>query len=248
MPGLNDQHRRFQHGMDVHENRFRQLARRAINGNLRNAARLYAERGEVPGFLKRAHEDRWYEALSGHYRATIRHFGLLALSGIRRQKAERKATLVESLIAEFIAREALRRAKLIADTDFDAITAAIAAGVGEGEGTDAIARRIRKVSAETPFRAALIARTETHMAATYGGITSAREAEDELGVRLLKRWSPTLDARTRPAHLAMAGKPAIPLDEKFLVGGEPMDRPGDPSASGANLINCRCSLLITEAE
>jgi hypothetical protein len=68
-----------------------------------------------------------------------------------------------------------------------------------------------------------------------------------LGVQMLKEWLPTLDDRTRPAHAAMNGQPPIPLNEKFVVDGELMDRPGDPSASPANVIACRCALGYTEA-
>jgi hypothetical protein len=121
-------------------------------------------------------------------------------------------------------------------------------GLNEGLGTEEIARNIRRVSQLTPYRAATIARTETHAAATFGSIESVREAEEELGVRMMKVWLPTLDARTRDAHAAMSGHPPIPLDEKFNVGGELMDRPGDPSASAENVIGCRCALAYEEAE
>lgn len=247
VPRVHNQHRQFQRRMDIFEARMRTAARQTINGNLRIAAATYRARGEVPGFLTVEHELRWQQELAKHYRLVIGSFGKLALSAIRRNvPAERKMTMVESLIAEYIRREALSRARQIAETDFEKIRDAIAVGMEEGEGVAVIARRIRRVSNETPWRAALIARTETHHAATYGSIQSAREAEDELDMRLLKRWLPTQDGRTRPEHLAMAGHPAIPLDEKFNVGGELMDRPGDPGASPANNINCRCSIVYSE--
>lgn len=67
---------------------------------------------------------------------------------------------------------------------------------------------------------------------------------------MLKRWVPTRDDRTRRGpvfdHLAMENYPAIPLDYKFNVSGELMDRPGDPSASPGNVINCRCALIYEE--
>jgi len=74
-----------------------------------------------------------------------------------------------------------------------------------------------------------------------------RAAEDKLGVKMLKEWLPTLDGRTRPDHAAMAGSDPIPLEEKFLVGGEEMDRPGDPNASAEQVCGCRCTLGYSEA-
>ena len=138
-------------------------------------------------------------------------------------------------------------ARLVGRADADDVRDAIQSGLDDGEGVAEIARRIRKASSLTPHRAAVIARTETHQAATYAAASAADKAQEELGVRLLKVWLPTLDSRTRPDHAAMASHPAVPLEEKFLVGGVPMDRPGDPSAPAAMTVNCRCGLAFEEA-
>jgi hypothetical protein len=53
-------------------------------------------------------------------------------------------------------------------------------------------------------------------------------------------WRPTLDNRTRPDHADMDGYGAIPLDEKFVVGGYEMDRPGDAAGPASEVISCRC--------
>ncbi len=67
--------------------------------------------------------------------------------------------------------------------------------------------------------------------------------------QLLKRWSVTLDGRERDIHGAMAGTDAIPINEDFIVGGEPMDKPGDRSrASAINLVNCRCTAIYIPKE
>jgi hypothetical protein len=34
---------------------------------------------------------------------------------------------------------------------------------------------------------------------------------------------------------------SIPIDQPFIVDGEELMFPGDPSASGKNVWNCRCS-------
>ncbi|HYH67241.1 MAG TPA: phage minor head protein [Urbifossiella sp.] len=163
-----------------------------------------------------------------------------------KNRTQVKAVGFEHRMQEWIGREALRKATLIASTDLDDIRGAIAEGVTGGLGTAEIASSIRKVSQLTPFRAATVARTETHAAATFGSIETVRDAERDLGVVMDKEWLATRDSRTRPEHLAADGQ-RVELNEKFTVGGEVMDRPGDPSASPANLINCRCSISFEES-
>lgn len=241
------QHRAFQLGMDRFELKLRVKAGAARNANLIYAARAFESVGAVPAYLFEAHRARVQATLQKHYGETAAYFGKLALSGIREG---RKSALmpVEALMADWVRRQALRKSRMIADTDRDDIAAVIDEGVAEGLGNAEIATAIRRLKGLTPFKAALIARTETHAAATYGSIESVRDAEATLDVKMLKAWLPTSDNRTRPEHLAMRNHPAVRLNEKFIVGSELMDRPGDTEASGANTINCRCSLVYEESE
>lgn len=243
----NAQHLAFQHGMTILELRLRVKAGAARNAYLRQSARVYAETGHPPAFLGANHKLRLQQALQAHYDATGQYFGRLALHSIRDGK-KAALTPIQVLMHSWIQREALRKAQMIADTDRDDIAGIIAQGLEDGIGTAEIATGIRKLTGLTPYRSALIARTETHAAATYGSIESVRDVEQTLDMPMLKRWLPTSDTRTRPEHLAMRGHPAILLAEKFLVGGEPMDRPGDSGASAHNLVNCRCSLVYEEAD
>ena len=222
---------------------------RARNAMIRAAAKSYEATGQVPTHLITAHRQRVRGTLEAHYRRTIPVFAGLALKGVKSRRIERRAaeTLFDALIAEWIAREALRKATLIADTDRDDILNAIAGGLEDGLGTEEIARDIRKVTQMTPFRAATVARTETHAAATFGSIETVRQAERDLGVRMTKEWLSTRDDRTRPEHLAADGQ-TVGVDEKFSVGGEMMDRPGDPSASAGNVVACRCAMNFEEVE
>ena len=75
---------------------------------------------------------------------------------------------------------------------------------------------------------------------------SAKEAEDR-GVIMYKEWIAKIDNRVRDWHREADEKygtreKAIPLHDKFIVGGDEMDEPGDMSASPANLYNCRCAM------
>ncbi|MBP3955409.1 hypothetical protein J8F10_08960 [Gemmata sp. G18] len=220
---------------------------RARNAMIRTAATAYTTRGHPPAHVFIAHRTRVKGVIEDHYRRTIPVFGSMALKQVKSRRISQKAaqTIFEARIAEWIARESLRKAQFIADTDRDDVLDAINTGLTEGLGTEEIGRRIRKVSQLTPYRAATVARTETHAAATYGSIESVRQAEQDLGVVMVKEWLPTRDDRTRPEHLAMAGV-TVGLDEKFRVDGEMMDRPGDSSASPANVVNCRCGMVFEE--
>lgn len=222
---------------------------RARNAMIRQAAKSYATGGQFPTHLTVTHRTRVRGVLEGHYRRTIPVFAGLALKQVKSRRIETKSaqSIFDALIAEWIGREALRKATLIADTDRDDVLEAIAGGLSEGLGTEEIGRRVCKVSQLTPYRAATVARTETHAAATFGSVESVRQAERDLGVRMTKEWLATRDDRTRPEHLAADGQ-TVDLDGKFTVGGELMDRPGDSSASAANVVACRCAIIYSEVE
>jgi uncharacterized protein with gpF-like domain len=69
---------------------------------------------------------------------------------------------------------------------------------------------------------------------------------------LRKRWLSARDRRTRRNppddydHVEADGQERA-LDEPFLVSGELLDHPGDPSGSAGNVINCRCAVIIEAA-
>jgi len=87
-------------------------------------------------------------------------------------------------------------------------------------------------------RATTIARTESQAAAQAGQLEVAKN----VGVVLKKVWVSAEDDRTRPAHNEADGQ-TVDLDEPFIVDGEELMFPGDPSGSAANIINCRCAVV-----
>jgi len=97
------------------------------------------------------------------------------------------------------------------------------------------------------YQAERFVRTETTNISNQAVKEAALTVYDE--DQLLKRWSVTLDGREREAHRAMAGTDPIPFNEDFIVGGEPMDKPGDRSrASAKNTVNCRCTVVYIPKE
>lgn len=94
----------------------------------------------------------------------------------------------------------------------------------------------------TRSRAATIARTETHGAASHANHQYYLQAQKDLGITMEKRWLATGDERTRPAHAAANGQ-RVGMDEDFIIGGARMSHTGDPKGGAANVINCRCNTL-----
>jgi len=91
------------------------------------------------------------------------------------------------------------------------------------------------------YQARRIVRTEATNAANYATEQAALNLFP--GQDMTKTWRSGYDARVRPAHQAANGQ-IVPFNSKFSVGGESLQRPGDPSASAGNRINCRCSMIV----
>ena len=98
------------------------------------------------------------------------------------------------------------------------------------------------------YRAATIARTETHSAASYANHSVAKNMNIP---DLEKQWISVSDGRTRSHHSAVSGT-RIPMDEDFVVNvngiSYSMSKPSDPRGGAINTINCRCVLLYVSPE
>ena len=110
--------------------------------------------------------------------------------------------------------------------------------------------RDRATFASTFARAEAIVRTETNRTFSLANAERLRQGDARLaatGQRLLKWWLDVGDDRVRDWH-AQAGRDytsatAIPIERPFVVGGEELMYPLDPSASAANTVHCRCVML-----
>jgi len=94
-------------------------------------------------------------------------------------------------------------------------------------------------------RAALISRTETHNAASYANHSYHQTVEKDLGIKMLKKWVATNDARTRSAHSLASGQ-TVDMSEDFIIGGVPMGFAGDTRGGARNVINCRCVIIYAD--
>jgi hypothetical protein len=196
--------------------------------------------------LERAHAEAIEKLLTASYRQTVEYQAGLTLDRIRSLKRiPNYEGYFERLIQMWIRLNATDKATSIAATATDDVRRAIARGTEAGKGNREIGWDIRNVTGLTVSRALTIARTEVHGAALFASETISKQAEVDFGIKLMKFWVPTLDARTRDSHAAMAGK-SEPMDGKFTVGGKQMSRPADPAGGPENVINCRCSLIYRE--
>lgn len=126
------------------------------------------------------------------------------------------------------------------------IQSAVLQGVLQGESSNSVAQRLRKVGQMAYNDAVRYARTMTTSAQNAGRYQSYREAE-ALGVDLTIEWSATLDHRTRHDHRLMHGQ-RTDVDKPFRTPDGytiyyPADCTGESTAPQSQIWNCRCTLL-----
>ena len=155
----------------------------------------------------------------------------------------------ETLYSFWINTFLFQHSTIIAETATSEITYIIQELIAEGAGDRQIANAIWDFSNASKWQARMIARTETHQAAMYAKSETATSLEQRSGIEMRKFWNATEDSRTRESHTdaERAYPDGIPLKDKFMVGGDAMDRPGDPTAGADNLINCRCVVTYRPA-
>ncbi len=135
-----------------------------------------------------------------------------------------------------------RRIARVLDSTITWVNDITATALREGLSTDQAAKLIVDKWTEGDIalhRAERIARTETVSAANAGGHRGAIDS----GLDMRKFWIASFDGRVREAHDTSQHPELldpIPMSQPFIVAGEALMFPGDPSGSAANVINCRC--------
>lgn len=120
----------------------------------------------------------------------------------------------------------------------------ITQGIMSGEGYSKIAKALRDDIGMTKAQSLRVARTEAGRAMSQAGLDSALVAKDN-GLDIKKRWSATLDTRTRHTHQHLDGQ-SVDIEEPFESSGCKGQAPhlfvGINSAR--ENINCRCTLMF----
>lgn len=150
-------------------------------------------------------------------------------------------------VTKFVNNNGVVFGKEVNDTAYDSLKWELSEGIREGEAIPELAERIGRVydgytKTDAPYKTVRIARTETIKASNFGALDGYKQS----GVVIGKEWLATRDDRVRDEHL-MADGQRVKINERFNVGGESLDYPGDGSAEMS--INCRCTILsILEGE
>lgn len=116
------------------------------------------------------------------------------------------------------------------------ISEELAEAVENGESLmDMEERIVRLFSDMDKNRAFTIARTEVLKVDRWAEWEAVRQED----LPVVKVWLSSLDNVVRDGHDVAHGQ-VVDRDEPFIVNGEELQYPGDPSGSPGNIINCRC--------
>ncbi len=206
-----------------------------------DAGRAYGVGGQPNLFLGTV-TNRVAEVLVPHYRSVI----LAMADRFRTVKIKQD---FEQIVRSYLQANAAERIQGIANTTRNQIRKAVLEASADGLGQVDTAKIIqdRVGGAVGRRRANLIARTETHAAASFANHETAKS----FGVPMRKQWVATNDGRTRSWHSNVNGQ-TVDIDEDFIVpykGVEyRMKHTGDPNGGVHNNINCRCVTIYLEPE
>lgn len=122
------------------------------------------------------------------------------------------------------------------------ITASVTSSILQGKSIPKIANDLQSRMQDMNRTSAIrTARTAVTGAQNAGRLDTYRAAQD-MGIKLKKRWLATLDGRTRHAHAMLDGQ-TVNVDKPFKVDGYEIMYPGDTSAPGYLVYNCRCTQI-----
>ena len=174
-----------------------------------------------------------------HYRTVLEEFSRRQAQVLNLPKEE---TRFDRMFRTFMEEVGAENVQQVSETTIKRIRAAILEAFALELATDDIAKMIRESVGGSigRYRSRLIARTETHTAASYANHKIALEADIP---EMRKRWVSANDARTRPHHVEMNGI-EVGLEEDFEVPYDGityrMKYTGDPRGGPGNVCNCRC--------
>jgi HK97 family phage portal protein len=130
------------------------------------------------------------------------------------------------------------------ETTLETINALIHEAHKENWTVSEFAQRIGdKVEDFGPWRSRMWARTESVRVDSYGQLEGFKQAE----FVERKIWICSFAPESRESHMA-ADNQEVLLDERFIVGGESLEYPGDSSGSAGETINCLCTMAPSVGE
>ena len=220
------------------ELRFEKRLLREFESIGKRASEVYESEAQLRILLD-AIEPTLRPLFQAHYRTVLQEFSRRQAQVLNLPKEE---TRFDRMFRTFMEQVGAENVQQVSDTTIKRIRAAILEAFALELATEDIAKMIRESVGGSigRYRSRLIARTETHTAASYANHQIALEADIP---EMKKRWVSANDARTRPHHVEMNGI-EVGLDEDFEVPYNGvtyrMKYTGDPRGGPGNLCNCRC--------
>lgn len=220
---------------------FRKAVYREKNRYITAAAIQWERTSRLDDDLYEEHQKNMRYIFDKYYKRAIVFF----TSETERQlkTVSKKSALWEMLLMKWYTK-AGDKAKEVAGTTREDLKRIINIAARDEAPSQVIVSQMLKVRGLSAFRADMIARTETHNAATFASLESAKDMSGDVEFDVMKVWAATIDDRTRESHIAADGQ-KIGLDAYFNVDGESIERPGDGSPE--NAINCRCVMTYERA-
>ena len=215
---------------------------------------LYREFGIFePQAAARNMTEELFPVVNAHYRRTF-----VAVFELNNSHYERKQEVqlfgrsvdIERLVAEFFATRQLFLSNISINLA-NRIDKMIQQGRLDDLTLPQIAKKISDTfAAVSASRAALIARTETHSAASRANHLYHGSIAAELDMRMMKTWISTADARTRIEHRNASGQ-TVEMNEPFILahpklGTVQMQHVGDPAGGAYHSVNCRCVIVYAD--
>ena len=124
--------------------------------------------------------------------------------------------------------------------NLEKLNAEVLQGNLQGEPRDKVADRLAQVIGMN-LRSAISAARTMVTSAENKGRQDGFERAAAAGIILEREWIATSDGRTRDWHRELDGV-TVGADEPFENAIGKIMYPGDPSANGANVWNCRCTI------
>lgn len=121
------------------------------------------------------------------------------------------------------------------------VTQSVTQGIIQGESIQQIFERIALTCTDRAENAAMRDARTAYTGAQNAGRVEAMRQSQSLGITVKKRWSATLDFKTRDTHRELDGQ-TIDVDADFHTSEGRIAYPGDPTAEPALVYNCRCGL------
>lgn len=231
------------------EARFEKTMRGQLTKAMRAGVAQYEADGSDFGVEARirASNPQLASAMGKEWRTSMEVFGNRILDANEKRNRgmilkQNQKDVFDQAVNDYIRQWTGTKVTQISQTTVNQVRHLIERGERDGLGVEAIGKQIRSaIPGIANYRAATIARTETHTASNIGAMAAAQAT----GLNLRKEWLAAEDDRTREDHADADGQ-IVGLNETFTVGGVEMMEPGDPSAPPEQVINCRCGVAFLE--